>query len=155
MDDVQIIPVPWTTWHLFQPTLSGGPCCEMPFGRGPCFGVVRDNTVCAFVGFDYPFRNNPWRHRVIAEVRAIHQNNRAVWCNKNMWLLSRIGTLPPYRRLGYAIRLIRHAQVVMSVPYIECLTAHVDVCTVLAVTGFKCYGWRPSSAAYYYLWRRS
>jgi hypothetical protein len=135
----------------------------MPFPHGICFAATADGDttredngdggIRAFIGFSYPFRNNPWRHKVISDLAVTNRYCRQDWCNRNMWLLARIGTFERWRHNGYARRLIEYSQLHLELPYIECLTAHVDVAALLAATGFTCYGWRKSAAAYYYLWR--
>jgi hypothetical protein len=155
----------YSEWRHFQNVLGGGPCCNLAFPQGTCYGLYEgggwaadgrrmaaDNEkLAAMVWYTFCFRNNPWRAAAIPKSAKGSTKGRINFLNKNVRLLARISTLPEYRRKGYAETLISNTIKTLNVKYIECLTAHDDIRKLLSKTGFIDFGYRDDARAWYYL----
>ena len=159
----EIIRVSYKEWQRFQPYLSEGPCVSMAFPQGDCFAILAGDgieTMAAMVWYTYVFRNSPYRLRAMMGLKFLDRSEQITFLNENVRLLARVSTLPEYRRLGYAKRLVAGSVGLLGVEYIECLTAWEDVRRLLRSCGFTCYRFENATCGKkrdkidYWLWRR-
>jgi GNAT superfamily N-acetyltransferase len=153
-----VIQVDYTEWLRFQPFLINGPCCNLAFPQGECWAILSEysiDSMAAMVWYTFAFRHSPYRKAAIPELKGLSRPDEIAFLNKNVRLLARISTLPPFRRQGYAGRLLAATLNRPDVAYIECLTAWPDIRRLLLAAGFvragDCYG----GAIDYWLWRRA
>jgi GNAT superfamily N-acetyltransferase len=136
----KIINVKAKTWERFQPFLPGGPCCNMAFPSGTVFALLPDDgteEIASMVWYTYPFYHTNFRDNLLPELRGLNEKDGLAFINKNVKLLARVSTLPKYRGMGYAYKLISRTLPELGVKYIECLTAHDDIRRLLIRLGFE------------------
>lgn len=135
-----IKPVPDKTWNLFQCHLNDGPCCSPAFPSTMCYGLYvgkRYSHIAAMIWYTWPYKNSPFRSKAIPELRGMSIADGVEFVNRNVCLLARVSTLPKYRGLGYAAAIIKETIPLCGVKYIECLTAHDDIRSLLLRCDFK------------------
>jgi len=135
----------------------------MPFPGGKAFAVFSDGItdredkgfggIRAFVKYSYAFRNSPWRREAIPEMPEPTTKEGIAFLNKNIRQLSRIGTFLMWRRRRYAKMLIEKTLPLLNVKYVECLTAHNDVSSLLENCGFKLVKNITRTKTLYYIWK--
>jgi len=137
--EYQIQKVKTTSWKIFQPFLSGGPCCNMAFPSSTVFALFtgqKMENIASMVWYTFPFYHTTFRNELIPELRVLNKNDGLAYLNKNVKLLARVSTLPDFRGNGFAYNLIKETLPLLGVKYIECLTAHDDIRCLLKRLAF-------------------
>lgn len=150
----------WSDYARFKPL-----CCvdTVPAVAGPCWTgavVAADesqfiNADAAFIGYNYPFRNNGVRHRVFVEILGCSRRYRMAYYNKNLRTLSRVMVRPSCRGQGIATQMILRTLEQVGVPFIECLTFTASIARILECCGFKNLGRTGGMGCDYYLWQQN
>jgi GNAT superfamily N-acetyltransferase len=138
--ETKIIKIKTKEWSRFQPFLAGGPCCNNAFPSASVYGLLTGESIdslASMVWYTNPFYHTSFRSTLLPELSGIEQKEILPFLNKNVRVLARIGTLPEFRKKGYAFRLVEKTLPLLNVKYIECLTAHEDVRCLLTKLGFK------------------
>jgi GNAT superfamily N-acetyltransferase len=130
------------------------PFCEVdsePYHGGRCWEIEGGK---GFIGYNFCFRNNRLRYRVLPGILKLSRTDQCIWTNENMRCLNRVMVRPEFRGQGLAKWMVRETVGLVGVSYVECLTYGEAICTVLRQSGFHCFGWDKRKEYYYYLWRR-
>ena len=155
-----LLPASWPDYIRFQSL-----CCvdTMPRVAGPCWTgiiVAADestfiNADAAFIGYNYPFRNNGVRHRVFSQILGCSRRYRMAYYNKNLRTLSRVMVRSSSRGQGIATEMVLRTLEQVGVPFIECLTFTASIARILERCGFKNLGRTGGMGCDYYLWRQN
>jgi GNAT superfamily N-acetyltransferase len=137
-----------TTWKTYLKFVHLCSVPTMPFHGGPCW-ITNDKS--AFIGYNYPFRNNRLRFRAMPLLLKMSKRKQALFLQKNMLCLNRILVKPEFRNQGIATEIIKTTLPLTKRPIIECITSTPQICKMLTTAGFKCYGWSKEKGYYYYL----
>jgi hypothetical protein len=154
--NTQIIKIKSKEWSNFQPYLKDGICSNNAFPSSLCFGlfVVEPIPVIAsMVWYTMPFFHTDFRSSLIPELRGLDKKDTLAFINKNVRLLARISTLPKFRGNGFAFELVQKTIALLNFKYIECLTAHDDVRSLLKRLAFSCVSACKGKPIDYWLYR--
>lgn len=144
-----IVPCDWKYYLLFRSL-----CCvpTIPFGAGPCW---RTRYNSGFIGYNYVFRDNAQRYRVLPFLKSFTPKAKLLWMNQNLLCLNRLMVDIPYRGRGIAHALVEYTLPLLPVRFCECITYQEKVCSILAHCGFHVFGWSRENQQYYYLFENS
>jgi GNAT superfamily N-acetyltransferase len=136
-------------------------CCvdTLPRSAGQCWTgavVAADestfiNADAAFIGYNWPFRNNGIRQAVFSQIHGCSRRYRMAYFNKNLRTLSRVMVRPDCRRQGIATQMVLRTVEQIGVPFIECLTFTASIAKILERCGFRNLGRTGGLCCDYYL----
>jgi len=149
--------IPYEKWSEFSKALGPGPCRSMAFPQGEAYAIFLNTLKRPMVGmvwYTYAYRNNQWRKNAIPILQYLNQKQQIAYLNNNVRLLARISVFEEYRHHRYAQKLLARTIRKIGVQYVECLTAHDDIRSLLDKCGFILYDENLEQNLSYYLWTR-
>jgi GNAT superfamily N-acetyltransferase len=142
----KIIRCSWKKYENFRSF-----CCVLtiPHPSGTCYLIPPD---VAFIGYNYPWKNNGMRTRIWPEHTIMKKAIDLTWLNASVRTLSRVMVKPEFRHRGVAEYLIRNTIDTVGVRFIECVTFTNTIARILERVGFVNHGRLSSGVCDYYLY---